>query len=737
MKKGIFLLSWFICLLMSSLSFAQPTPEQKQILANVQAHYANNILTITNQSKQSISLRNALLQFYYSGNVLGISGTKSIQLKTSITRKDFSSLPMNPGNLYRVNFEEISQNSLAPGQEIQLNIVTDNQDTPHGVQLFVDVPVPVQVRVDVSTSGWVQTIAVCNNSSHAIPLTNIEFDFNYAVTMPSGIWGNPWVGWQLASQHGSQVVLTGGIGWASPLQPDPNCANPLTIQFNTTPTTPAPTGPFVFKAVGGTPSSYGSITINMSNAPAAGIASPQVTVQGMSYSAQQVVNWGGQWVVNNLVPGSYTISAAPVNNGSQFFRSNPINVSVQGNVNSQQTIQYQPVPSGQVTVSLVNPPNAQEPITLTGSNFSFNLNVSNGTHITLPVDTYTVTSMVPGYSAVSNPNPLVVPTNTSLSITYQHSLSSLLVGYFQSWSEPWSSDGNRTNLGNLPSYVNVVNLSFMQPDATYQKGSMQLSGTGLQFSYSADVFKQAINHLHQINPNTKVLVAIGGASYTNWNNLNVRAIADFISDFGLDGVDIDYEPSTPGCALGGDNLIHCQIDSAFQSFVSSLRQALPRPYWLTVTGWSVAAYGQDQWTNAQPASQYTGMMLPLLRSVAGQSIDVVNVMSYDASNTYDPIQALAAYSHYFTRGPISMGVEVPPEAWGGHVYTLTQVNQLAQAVKTTASAHNTPPAMMLWSIQKVPNGTPSASNPSAQMMATTICTSLGLSNCNQPLLING
>lgn len=69
---------------------------------------------------------------------------------------------------------------------------------------------------------------------------------------------------------------------------------------------------------------------------------------------------------------------------------------------------------------------------------------------------------------------------------------------------------------------------------------MTFSGTGIQFSSSADVVKGAIALLKQRNPRTKVLIAVGGATYTNWAGLNAAAIRRFVDEFGLDGVDIDY-----------------------------------------------------------------------------------------------------------------------------------------------------------------------------------------------------
>ncbi len=67
-----------------------------------------------------------------------------------------------------------------------------------------------------------------------------------------------------------------------------------------------------------------------------------------------------------------------------------------------------------------------------------------------------------------------------------------------------------------------------------------------------------------------------------------------------------------------------------------------------------------------------------------------------------------------------MGVETPPEAWGGHVYTIPEIDALADAVNKSGAA-----GMMLWSIQKPGPG---------QQFATEICLKLGLSNCSTPML---
>ncbi len=293
----------------------------------------------------------------------------------------------------------------------------------------------------------------------------------------------------------------------------------------------------------------------------------------------------------------------------------------------------------------------------------------------------------------------------------------LFVGYFQSWSEMW-----QPTLPAVPGYVNVVNLSFMQPDTTYVAGSGSTTGTGLNFPYDGPTLKMAIAKLHSSQPGTKVMVSVGGATYTNWASFAPTAVAAFVSDFGLDGVDLDYEPASPNCSSSG-GVVSCPSDSEYVSVVTSMRAAMPSPSWLSIAAFSVGAYGEGNWANATPASPSTGIALAVLKnSTASAALDLVNVMSYDASDAYDPVQALAAYQYYFS-GRVAMGIEVPNEAWGGHVETLMQVDTLAAAVKSSHGA-----GLMLWSMQK-----PSDTSTTTQQFATEMCTQLGLSNCSAPL----
>lgn len=97
-------------------------------------------------------------------------------------------------------------------------------------------------------------------------------------------------------------------------------------------------------------------------------------------------------------------------------------------------------------------------------------------------------------------------------------------------------------------------------------------------------------------------------------------------------------------------------------------------------------------------------------------------MSYDAGNSYSPKEALDAHRALFPPpGQILLGVQVPPEAWGGHVITQAECADIAAYVRQANGD-----GMMLWSLQK-------PGTPSAQQLTTTICTSLALGNCSAPL----
>jgi len=259
----------------------------------------------------------------------------------------------------------------------------------------------------------------------------------------------------------------------------------------------------------------------------------------------------------------------------------------------------------------------------------------------------------------------------------------------------------------------------MKPDATYT-GNLDISNTGLEFPYSGSVLKDAIAALKKKNSNTRVLISIGGGTATGWGSLNEAAIAKFIIDFGLDGADIDFEPSDPQCTFSNGN-VACQTDAQFLDIVTRFRNVLPQPTILTIAASGVGAYGQGDFVNSQPSWSGCGVTVNLLKSTVGKTLDIVNIMAYDVSQPpFSPKEALRAFQSIYS-GKVVLGLEIAPEADGGHKLTLSEVDSLADYVLKQKAA-----GLMLWHLTKTPEGAISNSNPDAALVSKEVCKKLSL-----------
>jgi chitinase len=275
----------------------------------------------------------------------------------------------------------------------------------------------------------------------------------------------------------------------------------------------------------------------------------------------------------------------------------------------------------------------------------------------------------------------------------------VFVAYYESWLA--SADPHRNVdevLAGLPRVLDVVNLAFMRPDAHYS-GQFDLSGTGLEFQYGGAVLKSSIRRLKEKSPNTKVLVAVGGSEAANWAHFAPAAIARFVRDFELDGVDIDFEPTSPRCRKLAEK-VRCDTDELLLKSITDLRSLLPRPAVMSLTAHSTSAFGEDRWRDASPqGGPNYGMLLGFLRNRhASEEIDLLNIMAYDAGSDFDPIQAYDAFRHYF-RGPILIGFTPPPEAWGEHAYSPAEVARVLRAALRRGAA-----GAMLFGLRKMPAG---------------------------------
>lgn len=291
--------------------------------------------------------------------------------------------------------------------------------------------------------------------------------------------------------------------------------------------------------------------------------------------------------------------------------------------------------------------------------------------------------------------------------TYVGKLTKLLNGkapigtYYQAWSAPWSSKSADFDLAKVSTPINIVYLSFAQPNCTYKAGSNTFSNTGLSFSSDFSVVKGAVEILKK--KGIIVMLSVGGATYP-FTTYNAKNVADLCNDLGCNGIDIDWEDEHGFERFGG--------------LIKSTRDALPNGC-ISAAGFSVGAYGEGDFKNAQPGSSRTSMNIQGLKS-NGFMLDWINIMSYDASPVYDPIVAFKAYRSFY-KGPLMIGGEVPPEAWGGNVIKLDDVKKHATYAKSVGPEHG----YFTWSYQK--QGTPSSND--------ILNTAAAILNASSPIVI--
>jgi chitinase len=254
--------------------------------------------------------------------------------------------------------------------------------------------------------------------------------------------------------------------------------------------------------------------------------------------------------------------------------------------------------------------------------------------------------------------------------------------YYQSWSEPWSSNPANLTLAKMESKITMVYISFAQAGCTYKAGQKTWAGTGLQFSMDFAVVAGAIKIL--TDRKVTVMISVGGASYPYPNTftaLEAESLWALVKDLGASGIDIDWEPANGS----KDSPIFSQIISIYDS-------AKPAGLELSAACWSTGAFPVTS------VSVYQGMNIQGLKE-QGHKLSWINIMSYDAGppQAYSAVAAYVAYSDIFD-GPIYLGVEIGTQAWGGYLITDMDV----QLAIETSNNH-----IFIWSYQKAPNGTPS------------------------------
>ncbi|WP_419420500.1 hypothetical protein ACNVED_04155 [Legionella sp. D16C41] len=226
----------FLLLQKSILVYAQSIPD-------VGINFQGNNIILTNNSNKPLNLKDISLQFDYSGQIYEIKNAEDNSVL------NFSYRPRGVDTdsiIYAANVSRTDQ-KLLPKKSVKLVLQTDNRSSPRGLTVNT-APTPVNVSISANNSNWTNTISICNTSGKNLSLHNIELSFNYSSPMPLTIWGKPWANWQIASQTNGSVILIGGTETTPDLPPDPSCMRPLKVKFESSPSTPLPTGPFVFKS---------------------------------------------------------------------------------------------------------------------------------------------------------------------------------------------------------------------------------------------------------------------------------------------------------------------------------------------------------------------------------------------------------------------------------------------------------------------------------------------------------
>ena len=108
-----------------------------------------------------------------------------------------------------------------------------------------------------------------------------------------------------------------------------------------------------------------------------------------------------------------------------------------------------------------------------------------------------------------------------------------------------------SHFAEIPGQYTHVCAAFAQPTFSWSGiAANSWSGTGLSFTAMPQDIKNVVSILHTLN--RKVILSVGGATYTSWGSLAAEAnspgpitaaLAQFMVDMNFDGLDVDFEVS--------------------------------------------------------------------------------------------------------------------------------------------------------------------------------------------------
>ena len=291
----------------------------------------------------------------------------------------------------------------------------------------------------------------------------------------------------------------------------------------------------------------------------------------------------------------------------------------------------------------------------------------------------------------------------SLHNGYSQANERVVLGYFPSWSETYTTTDENSRLREVPAYVNYLFLAFAKPNLQYVLDSYDISQTGIEVPYDGCSLKESISVLN--DKGIKVILSIGGETF--WGtpdayDINYQDIKDLVDDMGFAGIDWDYEPDGSFATIGSPENVQHFID-----FFNESRAVMPAsegyilacapsgvgalggqvnndansPYAFekryTLTGETDAnLYNGSAVTNGINLFGYsaTGHMIPVLQSV-GDKIDLIAYQGYNAGGSTNRAIMYDAYAYYAEQYDflVAAGVHFPDEPWGPY-YEYTHEN---------------------------------------------------------------
>lgn len=282
---------------------------------------------------------------------------------------------------------------------------------------------------------------------------------------------------------------------------------------------------------------------------------------------------------------------------------------------------------------------------------------------------------------------------SSSSISSSSSSSNSSIGNptrsFVTYASTWNTSIYDLTTANIPNYITHVNLSFVRPDTTYQKGSYAFDQgvAGFEFvegamtnngqkTFTAQQAQDLRSRIAALKARgTQVWISVGGWSYSQgdqWSHFNAPRVVALAQDLGASGVDIDWESSTSICNKADSASFSCTKDGEVGGIISTLHseiQARNAGLGISIAGWSTGAYyvkgtpfeeGKVQW-----GSPFGGTMYNLVKN-HGNKLSFINLMSYDAGDYFDARESYESYRAIYN-GPLNMGMEIAPEGAGGAV----------------------------------------------------------------------